>query len=272
MEICYSGNDTRLARLLKSDFFHKLVDLLEVDEAPTLRQLKAAFSQNIDHDLDYLIKNKIVSRKERRYFLLLAIKHYEEDQEIIEKWTKKIETYSKYKSWKEKKEFLIQLSLVESQEMYLFDTNQPYASFYSLENDKIKISSLSIEKWPQTIPAYFSFLKKPEAGFYEEALQLLGDVNEDYFLNQIWMVLDKLETGKKQKETIFLRSLYLFGIVENKTRAIKEEVVCRHENYSFSNSILKEFQKLTEFQQRSILGAILEKLEVSEFTIVYKRE
>src|SRR5699024_10382879 len=114
MQICYSGNNSRLEKLLKSDFFQKLVELLEVDEAPTLRQLKVSFSQNIDHDLDYLIKNNIVGRKERRYFLLLPIKYYEKEQEMIEKWTRKIESYLEDQTWKEKQEFLIQLSLAES--------------------------------------------------------------------------------------------------------------------------------------------------------------
>src|SRR5699024_4721323 len=126
----------------------------------TLRQLKASFSQNIDHDLDYLIKNNIVGRKERRYFLLLPIKYYEKEQEMIEKWTRKIESYLEDQTWKEKQEFLIQLSLAESQETYLFDTNQPYASFYSTENDRILISSLSIEKMATDNSCLFYFFKK----------------------------------------------------------------------------------------------------------------
>ncbi len=270
MEICYAKNDPRLRRLLQSAFFHQLAVLLDVPQAPTLRQLKTAFKGNIDHDLDYLIKKNIVTRKDRRYYLSLPIESYCKEKEVIAPWTRKLWEFLQKKSLKEKQVILMSLCQSGPTTDYAFEHDHPYAYAYQIENEKLLVFSLSQAKWPQALPAYFAYLQTPEDEPYETMVSLLGDVNVDYYLDQIWMVFSKLKKGKRQKETIFLKSLSFFDLVKIADLTIKDCLIT--EDDLVTDSFLDDFQLLTDFQRRSILGALLYRAQLPSFTLVRIKE
>ena len=84
MKFFYSPHFRSLQPILESSKFHELVEeLLNSQEPPTLRALKAKFTDgSFDKILDRLIAEKLIIRQERRYYLGFPIYNEHDQQQI----------------------------------------------------------------------------------------------------------------------------------------------------------------------------------------------
>ena len=88
MKIIYNKENETLEKKLNGPVFLKLCALFSRKETYILRELKEHFTkeEKIETQLEYLIKQQIIQRQDRRYTLKLAKPSLTEDHEMLAQW------------------------------------------------------------------------------------------------------------------------------------------------------------------------------------------
>ncbi|GGI64548.1 DUF1803 domain-containing protein [Enterococcus alcedinis] len=276
MRVLVDERNPKLIKMLEGAFFQQLYLLLSTSsEAPTLRQIKASVDEpKVEKTLDYFIKEKIISRVNKRYFLTIpTIKDDDEDllasiaQELIEN----LGNYSKEQQIlyiEALYQRIGQHPPIEIAEEY------PMLILNSIETDLLKVLSFEKERWAFNLPNYFQAQRMPTIKTEFEAMTaLIGDVNPSYYLDQVFVLVEKMTEGQKVRESIFLKSLEICGILQRKENiSLTVPVIGLKEEVNL-NELPSAYKQLNPIQQKSLLLMVVESLNlVNQTVFVIKKE
>ena len=196
------------------------------DQEIILRQIKADIptNSNLELYLDKLIKYNLIERKNRRYSLSFPIYANESRQILPESLIELLEGMkqeSKRTNYFLFGEWLWSLSFDEEQGDYFFgvkDSSNGLPLFQRREvgNDALRfVSIFTAQQVPFDLANYFNLLSKRQAlpQIFEPLQNLVGDVDLNYFIQQIQKVIRTVNRNKtrERKVNIFQEALLVTG-------------------------------------------------------------
>ncbi|WP_379946766.1 DUF1803 domain-containing protein [Enterococcus devriesei] len=206
--------DQKLQQLLKRQEIQQLLAYFETLEAPViLRELRKQFlnQKHLDKDLEQLIEHGIIARNERRYQLALPILTEYPTTALAERITQRLSQDLSPE----------QVLMLIAEEYWHDELEKVVAVDFSLptlnrmENDQFSLVTINQgEALPETLPNYFANSERPLE--FSKLSALLGDVQPQFFMDQIGLILERVIAGKTpRRSSIFLDSL-------NQTQVISE--------------------------------------------------
>ena len=272
MRIYYDVRETKLYELQKNTFFTPLMTFLQKRPNCTLRELNQEFPQKgFVKYLESCIQVGWVLREERRYTLALPI------------YTK--ETVVEVSRQPKLQELFLELAALSDEELAaLFQQLKDYqpATPYIVTEDVLLgcIQEAGVSGELQL----FSLITKPEstdlAGFfvanrhleepahYRQLVRLIGDVDEEYYFQQVRWILSRIVKGKAPKDSIFRDSLEISGIISDDNRL----QIPYLRNLTESSLLLSKITDLTHFELGILLGIVSEKRFEGLFQWFYKEK
>lgn len=231
MNYFYSENQVKTYQKFVNDpLFPSLIDYLYAhrEEEVILRELKKEFPQkDFEHFLDQLIENGLILRKARRYRLNFPVFEPNDYQEYSRALTEKIA--SELESLTE-----IDRKFAMSEEIWTYCFEEEAEYFYAAANDRQVrkmtagnstyrfVSLSSDEELPLSLAVYFFIQKNqlPIPSKFSEIAELIGDVNEAYYFDQVEVIIERIRKGKfkNRRPSIFLESLLATRTVEKTTQ------------------------------------------------------
>lgn len=196
----------KMERFVHDDRFVKLVEHIQGPQAPTLRQLKAAFPDpGFEKFLDKLIEHELIVRKDRRYYLGFPIY----SQKEIQAQQEQLET-SRFFGETDTNQLLLSIYEQIKKKTYFFAVGDGIRlpAFYQAGNKTLQFYTVSYQNTSETsLPIYFANNRNGEEDLNDPQLQqMIGDVNEEYFFDQVAVILEKIP-NKRIRRSIFLEAL-----------------------------------------------------------------
>lgn len=208
------SNEEKLLKYIKKPEITALLDYFEKQKKSViLREIKKNFPdmKHLDQYLEQLISFNLISRENRRYYLQIPqVKAYP----VIESWdqlnqlmeeTAKIDVISFLVKnyWDEKFTGTIAID---------FDLPQ----VNQIANESYQLITVNADQITEmTIPNYFAFQTEDYPERFQQLEQLIGDVNQEFYFNQVASVLDfVLKQKKPRRETIYSQSLIITNLVQ----------------------------------------------------------
>ncbi len=274
MEVIYNTQSQWQQKQLTSETFFKIYELFSIKEDYILRELKKNFTKDekIETKLEQLIEQQIIIRENRHYFLNLANPSLDEDQRKIDEW---VALFMGELHGKSVAEQLTNLILLTDNHCdfapFLLPEKVNFAFFSKLENDFGAVYSFSLKKTDFNLPNYFLWQRQGAAGHSFSSLeQLIGDVEPNYYLDQIFVVLEKILVGRRRiRPSIFTESLKKADIIEEKEKyTIAAPIVYELTSSWLHATLLFEFSQLSYYLQRRIIGEILIRLNLENKTLI----
>lgn len=196
------------------------------DQEIILRQIKADLptNGNLELYLDKLIKYNLIKRKNRRYSLSFPIYSNEKPQilpESIIELLERMKLESERTNYFFFGEWLWSLFFTGEQGNYFFgvkDSSNGLPLFQRREegNDALRfVSIFTAQQVPFDLANYFNLLSKRQAlpQIFEPLENLIGDVDLNYFIQQIQKVIRAVNRNKtrERKVNIFREALLVTG-------------------------------------------------------------
>lgn len=229
MKFFYSPHYRSLQPIVASSEFHDLVHvLLSCQEPPTLRELKVKFPEvSFDKTLDRLIASALIIRKNRRYFLGFPV-YTEEDQKQLQESDG---FYQEALDWstQEIADFIKSFTVTSAENKYFYGCLQGVEQgvVYSLTHETFQMITYAEAPWPPTLPAFFEANRQLQnLAVYDELMDLIGDVDPVYYLDQVSVIFERIRKNKKVRSSIFLESLQRLKIVSSELDFLLEEINC----------------------------------------------
>lgn len=277
MEFYYSKEYQPLTALIQSKFFHELVTLFrEADQPPILRALKQQFPEaGFEKKLDQLIDAGIIQRKDRRYTLNFPVYTEQLQKKLLLKHT---EFITSYKEWTTRKQQLLFASFTfsEKQHPYFYGCEDGVQQIFAdkSEHSDFLLLSFSFQEWANNMGAFFRANQRLEAKpALKKANELLGDVDPVYYLDQVSVIFERLQKNRKIRSSIFLESLYLFGILGNKEQpAFTVPVISQAELVKFMEEDQLPLSDLEEFEKNTLLAALMPENQQSSANLLILKE
>ncbi|WP_291290738.1 DUF1803 domain-containing protein [Enterococcus sp.] len=250
MKFIYSRHYQEIQKIVDSELFSELILFLnQQQKPPILRELKQVFPQkNFEKTLDQLIAAGVIGRSDRRYHINFPI-YSKEDQQRSREGRQLVGEPSA------ELDFLLR-SGNNHRFFYACEKDVVQGYMYQLTHESFQLVSLSQERWPATIPAFFAanrqLLSLP---VYQEMLSLIGDVDEAYYLDQISVIFERVTKQRKIRSSIFLTSLVQATILlpDHSFNLPLVDAALLKEN---SEDLMVDF---SEFDRRTWLADYLEK-------------
>lgn len=261
MHYFYSGE---MPELLKNSNFEKLTDFLQEQPTVTLRQLKTVFPEkNFERFLDQMIQLGFVRREDRRYSLDFPI--YEEKiplVEILGLQEERLETADLVRICYEVIEAL-------KQRTYFFAlTDKQRLPMYFEAGNQIRFYSVLYQRNSCALPVYFTNNREGRTEKNPlELQQLIGDVNEEYFFDQVEVILERSNKQRKIRESIFLKALLETQILQEETNQVRVPVIS-----SEKESFGLELDSIPTFRLFCLLDYLMNKLGQESLTFLIKDE
>ncbi len=124
-----------------------------------------------------------------------------------------------------------------------------------MSHEQFQLISYSETQWPPTLPAFFEANEQlPTLAIYDELMDLIGDVDPVYYLDQVSVILERIRKNKKVRPSIFLESLQRVEIISPELHLLLEEINCdnlKNERYPSSEKDL--------FVQRLVIAHLANK-------------
>lgn len=223
MQYFYSLENKR--KLIEHPLFQPMIDYLieQGSQEVILRQLKKAFPQKkMEHFLDQMIDSGLIIRENRRYRCAFPVYDQGDFQTEIKQLTKEL-----INELMKQPEHRRNLFLSEEIWDFCHETTSPYfyATSFSVPtivrleagNENYRFRTLTQGEEVVSLPTYFHLQKQqtPLSKEFQALGQLLGDVNETYFFDQIEIIIERIceNKYKKRRESIFLDALLLARVV-----------------------------------------------------------
>lgn len=262
MEFIFKTKDPQLDKLLRSSFFFELRKLLE--EVPTLRRLKEVLGSKTEKNLEKLIDNGVVERKDRRYSLSVPVVSVEET--VLEKWENSLLDFFDGKKQTEIFSILEQILASEPSEYFYQFSGEDDCYRKTVANNEMRVISLSLKEWDLTLPCYFDALSREEEERYTEVYDLIGDVSSEYYLDQVQVVVEKILNQRRRiRPTIFVESMKFFGLIEKDPLVLTTPVLKER----FPIPFIEEIDLLEIWERRTIVARLLKRLKQENVTIIY---
>lgn len=241
--------------------------MMAQSEPPTLRQLKGQFPEkSFEKMLDRLLAKKVISRGDRRYRLNFPIYTTADQQTVMEGIDVGQSMVSQVRISADKVQRLCQLE-AQMQYFYACVSEIPQAVIYALAHPDFHWVTVSQSMWPSTVPAFFAANQRQlNHPIFQELMRLLGDVDVDYYLDQVSVIFERMKKNKKIRSTIFLHSLQMSEIVtaeDSPKFLVPYEMACESEDTGLVETVD------TLFKERLILAYRLDKT-VSQNLLFFK--
>lgn len=267
--------DTRVGKsyeLQTKAFFIPLMTYLQKHHDCTLRQLNTQFPQKgFVKYLESCIEAGWIFRKERRYGVALPFYTQAKVEEV----------------WQQPqfKELFSQLTALADSELaallqQLKDCQPPTP--YLVADDvvlghlqeaglagELQLFSLVTKTSSADLAGFFvanRHLEEPER--YEALARLIGDVDEEYYFQQVQWILSRVGKGKEPKASIFQESLQVTGILSG-TNQLQIPYL---RNLTESADLISKITSLNHFEMGVLLGEICEKRFNGLFQWFYKEK
>lgn len=274
MEIIYDTKSQWQQKQLTSTTFLKIYELFSIKEDYILRELKENFTkeEKLETKLEQLIEQQIILREKRHYFLNLPNLSLNEDKRKIDEW---VALFMAELQEKPISEQLMSLVLLADNACEFAPFRLPekvnFAFFSQLENDLGSLYSFSLKRTAFNLPNYFLWQRqhsKDHSFFSLE--QLIGDVEPNYYLDQVFVILEKILAGRRRiRPSIFTESLKKVAIIEEKANyTIVAPIVHKLTSTWLHSTILFEFTQLSYYLQRRIIGELLIQLNLENKTLI----
>lgn len=274
MEIIYDTKSQWQQKQLTSTTFLKIYELFSIKEDYILRELKENFTkeEKLETKLEQLIEQQIILREKRHYFLNLPNLSLIEDKRKIDEW---VALFMAELQEKPISEQLMSLVLLADNACEFAPFRLPekvnFAFFSQLENDLGSLYSFSLKRTAFNLPNYFLWQRqhsKDHSFFSLE--QLIGDVEPNYYLDQVFVILEKILAGRRRiRPSIFTESLKKVAIIEEKANyTIVAPIVHKLTSTWLHSTILFEFTQLSYYLQRRIIGELLIQLNLENKTLI----
>lgn len=210
MEII-TGNKKIQHTLNQAEMQELLVYFQALKEPVILREIRKAFprQKHLDKNLDFLINHEIISRQDRRYCFGLQIVEKNPTSEMVEHF---LEENSDDYSAEQLLVWLGEKAWGEAVEKTLA-IDFPLAVRNHLENERFRLVTINRGGELQaTLPNYFAHVEQP--ALFPQLAQLVGDVNPEFFTNQIGLILERVLADRApRRESIFLKSLLASEVI-----------------------------------------------------------
>ncbi|WP_206857440.1 DUF1803 domain-containing protein [Candidatus Enterococcus mangumiae] len=280
MQYFHSQDDRR--KLIAQPLFQPMIDYLisQGTQDIILRQLKKEFPQKkMEHFLDQMIDNGLIIRENRRYRCAFPVYDQKDFREEIAQLTQELmqELLKQPES---------QRALFLAEEIWHFcretETDYFYATAFSVPtierleagNENYRFVTLQQEN-EVSLPTYFH-LQKQQTTLPEEfqALgQLIGDVNEAYFFDQVEVIIERVceNKYKKRRESIFLDALLLANVLaHNEQYHLLLPVVDNKKDSLLEERLLAQTSVERAFIKEQALVALMKELEVKSYSYIKK--
>lgn len=274
MEIIYDTKSQWQQKQLTSPTFFKIYELFSIKEDYILRELKENFTkeEKLETKLEQLIEQQIILRENRHYFLNLPNLSLNEDKRKINEWVALFMAEIQEKPISEQLMSLVLLAdNVCEFPPFLLPEKVNFAFFSQLENDLGALYSFSLKRTDFNLPNYFLWQRQNlrDNSFFSLE-QLIGDVELNYYLDQIFVVLEKILAGRRRiRPSIFTESLKKVAIIEEKENyTIVAPIVHEITSTRMHSTILFEFTQLSYYLQRRIIGELLIQLNLENKTLI----
>lgn len=274
MKIIYNKENETLEKKLNGPVFLKLCALFSRKETYILRELKEHFTkeEKIETQLEYLIKQQIIQRQDRRYTLKLANPSLTEDHEMLAQWVDRLIVELREQPIQVQLTHLI-LLLQTPQEFspFLLPEEVTFAFSHQVGNDLGVFYSIGLDENSCNLPNYFLLQRQAHTQTQFPQLQrLIGDVDPDYYIDQAFVVLDKILAKRRRiRSSIFVESLKIAGVIEEKEEwQIKVPIVNDLTSSWLNPDIPNLFSKLDYYMQRRIIAEILDRLNLTNATLL----
>lgn len=282
MQYFYSLEDKR--KLLDHPLFQPMIDYLIGHESQEviLRQLKKEFPQKkMEHFLDQMIDSGLIIRENRRYRCAFPVYDQGDFQEEINQLTKELVNEVMQQPESQRNLFLaedIWDFCHETGAAYFYATSFSVPTINRLEagNENYRFMTLTQGEDRISLPTYFHLQKQqtPLSEQFQALGQLIGDVNETYFFDQIEVIFERIceNKYKKRRESIFLDALILAGVVaqEDQYRLLLPIMEDR------KDSLLQKYEPSTEtpveaaFIKEQALIAVMGQLDLTSYSYIKK--
>lgn len=276
MNIVFEGDYPRLKEMLQSEFFSELLFVFQENPQPTLREIKAQVTDTkVDRKIDFLVQEQVIQRKDRRYSLLFSVTEDAEENLDYQKVKQQFLSLLQGKTQEERMLFILALYPEESISVpFILEEQMSFSYCEKISNDLLEIVSVSTQKNAFCLPHYFNRqLTLAERQVYSEVETILGDVDADYYLDQIWAILEKVHSDRRRiRESIFLNSLASFKVLRLTDRWTLEVPVysfCEKETLAPLQEEVSAYAGLSLIEQRRILSELMTRFDLSDFTIVF---
>ncbi|MFV0557200.1 MAG: DUF1803 domain-containing protein [Enterococcus sp.] len=201
-----------------TELLHSLVQYLnQSEEAPTLRQLKATFKQpNFEKCLEEFIDAGWVLRRDRRYFLIIPWYSMKEIEQMQAKLKDEVQHFmSKEEAEQGRLLFTYFQRLELNKTLYGVDEAGVLGNLFCAGNQGVKLLTMTkTTAYEKTLPCFFAHNRQvDQAALFGPLDQLLGDVDEEYFFDQVELILSRVQKRKKNRPSIFLEALEATAVV-----------------------------------------------------------
>lgn len=225
MRFYYGGNNKKAYQnLVNKATFHSLCHYLYQHEAATLRDLKKEISnRDLEKTIEIAIKLRLLERVDRRYYLRFPIfsQKMVTDLEKEETFQEALEILKKEDSQNLFAELNYFNRLLQTTYFYAVHEEIQLADISELKNDEITLISCQLQGDYTTLPYYFTALREDNTITEEFALyDVLGDVDQDYALNQFSYIIQRIHRGKKVRPSIFSQALLITKILSVDTEGV----------------------------------------------------
>lgn len=259
-------NDKKTEQLVKRPEMAELLYYFNKLENPViLRELRQAFpkQKHLDKNLDFLIDHKIITRQDRRYYLRLSVIDEYPTTEIVEHFLTEMTGYSNEQLLVWLSEKFWSENLTET-----LAIDFPTATCTRLEHKNFDLVTINHSgTLTETLPNYFNKIEQPE--LFPKLAELLGDVNREFFNNQIGLLIERIAAGKApRRESIFLTSLVASQVLEAEP-AWQFVIPCFEEESVLDHSLSMDDQTRFLFE-RQLADRLLE--SKASYTYLIKKK
>lgn len=245
--------------------------IMEQPTPPTLRQIKAVFTEaSFSALLERLVAKNVIKRDQRRYQLNFPI-YSKKDQIAC------LEAFQQAHPFQNQGDIFTGTWLQHAchhqnslQYFYACDENIPQATIFQVAHPMFQWFTVSQVDWPKTMPAFFAANQRQlTLADYQELMRLVGDVDVSYYSDQVGVIFERILKHKKVRPSIFLRSLQLTGIVSSEESP--SFLVPHHDTMTEPEDIGLPVERKTLFMERLLLAQMLGE-SVSQDTLFFKRK
>ena len=275
MKILVNEANQKLQVLLQNPVFQELIIFIETSaEAPTLRKIKEEIVHpKIEKILDDLIKEQIILRENKRYYLNLAVVSQSFNQEVDQVASDFVLGLANYSN---NQKLIMMESLyqaIDFERPIILTEDAPVVYVETVATDLLKVISFTNQTWAYNLPNYFKTQKLQVTKSEFSALdQLLGDVDPVYFLDQVLVIVEKIMHGERIRKSIFLTALEEFGYVVFDEKWLLTVPVIEEADMNAINLSIPSYEILSPLHKMQVLTKVITDLELFDKTIIIKKK
>lgn len=219
MQFYYVGENHQMKKIVSDQLFQKIANYLYQHSNITLRRLKAEFSHEpVEKVIEAAIKLDLIRREARRYQLNIDVFEREEltviqqSEEFIEE---KERLFSLQKQNQVIYAYLVMKDIYQRMGVLGLSDGQSLPKLAEVGNQDLKFISLYLnDKVPLALAAYFNEEQRSQLPVFQELTKSIGDVDPEYFFDQIEVILERAAVGKKIRDSIFYKALLHTGVLD----------------------------------------------------------